>query len=240
MIIIDHVSKFYGRFRALDNISCTIQPGEIVGLLGRNGAGKTTLMRILTGYLPASSGRVLVRGVDIEKSPLIARRCIGYLPETPPLYPSMTVGEYLSFAARLKDVPARELKSKLQRVLSECGLKEAQGKVIARLSLGYKQRIGIAQAIINEPPILILDEPTKGLDPVQVRQVRSLIVSLKERCTVILSTHVLSEIHQMAQRVVVIEGGRIIADSPLKELLAAYGHDLEKAFFALTNTEVPA
>jgi len=238
MIEVKNVTKHFGRFHALKGISLSINKGEAVGLLGRNGAGKTTLMRILTGYLPASSGQVLIRNVDIEKNSLIARRHIGYLPETPPLYPPMTVSEYLLFAARLKDVAAKDIRRQLQRVLSECKLEDVRHKVIGQLSLGYKQRVGIAQAIINEPEILILDEPTKGLDPIQVRAVRATIAALKDRCTVILSTHVLSEISQMTQRVVMIDDGKLVADCPLTELLAAHGNDLERAFFALNKAEV--
>ena len=220
MIKVDVVTKYFGRFRALDGISFSIGKGEIVGFLGRNGAGKTTLMRILTGYLPLTSGRVFVCGEDIVRSPLPARRRIGYLPETPPLYLNMSVREYLDFVARMKDVPSSKVKIQVDRVLEECRLAEVSSKIIAALSKGYKQRVGIAQAIINDPQLLILDEPTIGLDPVQVVQVRELIKSLEGSRTVILSTHILSEIEQISKRVIIIDNGRIIKDASLSELLA--------------------
>ncbi len=175
MITVQNVFKFFGRVPALKDISFEIGRGEIVGFLGKNGAGKTTLMRILTSYLPATSGRVFISGKDISKNSLAIRRHIGYLPETPPLYMNMTVREYLKFAARLKDVPARQTRSRIDRVLDDCRLLYVQNNLIAHLSKGYKQRIGIAQAIINEPELLILDEPTSGLDPLQIQQVRRLM-----------------------------------------------------------------
>lgn len=219
MIITQNITKYFGTFQALKDISFEIDKGEIVGFLGENGAGKTTIMRILTSYLPATSGKVIIGGQDVAKNSLAIRRKIGYLPEIPPLYPNMTVRGYLKFAAQLKDVPAKQQSVQIDKVLEECALNDVSGKTIGTLSKGYRQRVGIAQAIINEPEILILDEPTIGLDPVQIIQVRNLIKSLEHKRTVILSTHILSEIQQIAQRVLIIKSGEIIADESLKDLL---------------------
>ncbi|OGX37637.1 MAG: hypothetical protein A3G91_04455 [Omnitrophica WOR_2 bacterium RIFCSPLOWO2_12_FULL_50_9] len=223
MITVQNVFKYFGRIPALKDISFEIGRGEIVGFLGKNAAGKTTLMRILTSYLPATSGRVFVGGKDVDKNSLAIRRYIGYLPETPPLYPNMTVREYLKFAAQLKDVPVKHMRSRIDRVLDDCRLLYVQNKPIAHLSKGYKQRIGIAQAIINEPELLILDEPTSGLDPVQIQQVRRLIKDIESKRTVLVSTHILSEIEHLAQRVLIINRGEIIKDESLKGLLAQGG-----------------
>jgi len=220
MIVTQNVTKYFGSVLALNDISFEIAKGEIVGFLGRNGAGKTTLMRILTSYLPATSGKVLIGGQDVAKHSMAVRRKIGYLPEIPPLYPNMAVKEYLRFAAELKDVPVKKKRIRIDCVLEECQLKDVQNKAIGTLSKGYKQRVGIAQAIINEPELLILDEPTSGLDPLQIRQVRKLIKSLEHKRTVILSTHILSEIEQIAQRVLIIGSGKILADESLERLLS--------------------
>ncbi len=226
MIITQNVNKIFGSFQALKQVSFEIKRGEIVGFIGQNGAGKTTLMRILTSYYKASSGRVLIDGEDISKNSLAIRKKIGYLPETPPLYLDMTVKDYLNFAAEIKGVPAGERRQQLNRVIQECQLEDVFGKTIGTLSKGYKQRTGIAQAIIHEPEILILDEPTSGLDPIQNLQLRNLIRGLKDRRTVILSTHILSEIEQIAQRVLIIKAGEIVVDEPLETLLKA--HSLHK------------
>jgi ABC-2 type transport system ATP-binding protein len=225
MIAIQNVTKFFGSFQALKNVSFDVSPGEIVGFLGQNGAGKTTLMRILTSYLPASSGTVLIDGYDVRTNSLAIRQEIGYLPETPPLYLNMTVRDYLWFAAEIKGVPANQRRRQLNRVLEECQLGDVSHKTIATLSKGYKQRTGIAQAIIHEPKILILDEPTSGLDPIQNLQLRNLIKNLKDHRTVILSTHILSEIEQIAQRVVIIKAGKIIVDDSLDVLLTSHNLD---------------
>lgn len=219
MITVTNVSKSFGSFLALNNVSFEIGKGEIVGFLGTNGAGKTTLMRILTAFLACSSGQVDIAGFDISKDSLMVRKNIGYLPETPPLYPNMSVCEYLRFAAKLKDIPRSSLKSKVDDVLSECFLTDVAHKTIGFLSRGYKQRVGIAQAIIHDPQVLILDEPTNGLDPIQILQVRNLIKRLEAKRTVILSTHILSEIEQIAQRVLIIKGGKIITDDSMDSLL---------------------
>ncbi|MBL4674154.1 MAG: ABC transporter ATP-binding protein [Arenicella sp.] len=226
MIITKNITKIFGSFQALKNVSFEINQGEIVGFLGQNGAGKTTLMRILTTYLPASSGTVLIDGDDVTKNSLAIRQKIGYLPETPPLYSNMSVRDYLKFAAEIKGIPANQRKRQLHRAIEECQLEEVADKTIATLSKGYKQRTGIAQAIIHEPKILILDEPTSGLDPIQNRQLRDLITNLKDHRTVIISTHILSEIEQIAQRVLMIKAGEIIIDESLDSLLK--GNHLEQ------------
>ena len=219
MISTKNVTKYFSGFQALKDVSFEINKGEIVGFLGQNGAGKTTLMRILTSYLPATSGEVKIGGNDVAKNSLAVRRKIGYLPETPPLYFNMSVKDYLEFAAQMKDVPGRQQHKQIERVLEECNLGDVKNRTIGNLSKGYRQRVGIAQAIINEPEVLILDEPTSGLDPVQNLQVRKLIKSLRHERTVIISTHILSEIEQIAQRVLIIKSGRIIVDESLELLL---------------------
>jgi ABC-2 type transport system ATP-binding protein len=219
MISTRNVTKYFNGFQALKDVSFEINKGEIVGFLGQNGAGKTTLMRILTSYLPATSGEVEIGGYDVVRNSLDVRRKIGYLPETPPLYFNMTVKDYLGFAAQMKDVPGKQQQNKIDRVLEECNIGDVKNKTIGNLSKGYRQRVGIAQAIINEPEVLILDEPTSGLDPVQNLQVRKLIKSLRHERTVILSTHILSEIEQIAQRVLIIKSGQIIIDESLDQLL---------------------
>ncbi len=236
MISVRGVTKYFGGFQALKDVSFEINAGEIVGFLGRNGAGKTTIMRILTSYLPATSGEVTIAGKDVDRNSLAVRRKIGYLPETPPLYPNITARDYLGFAAQLKDVPAKQRRPQIDKVLEECNLTDVQNKVIGTLSKGYKQRVGIAQAIINDPEILILDEPTIGLDPVQIIQVRNLIKSLEHKRTVILSTHILSEIEQIAQRVLIMKSGEIIVDESLENLLKDQ-ENLEDVFLRLHSTE---
>ncbi len=219
MISTKNITKYFGGFQALKDVSFEIKKGEIVGFLGQNGAGKTTLMRILTSYLPATSGEVEIGGNDVVKNSLAVRRKIGYLPENPPLYSDMTVKDYLKFAAQMKDVPGRQQHNQIGRVSEECNIVDVLNKTIGNLSKGYRQRVGIAQAIINEPEVLILDEPTSGLDPVQNLQVRELIKSLRHERTVIISTHILSEIEQIAQRVLIIKSGQIIVDESLDLLL---------------------
>jgi ABC-2 type transport system ATP-binding protein len=229
MITTNNICKNFGDFQALKEVSFTINSGEIVGFLGQNGAGKTTLMRILTSYIPASSGTVLIDGEDVRSNSLAIRRKIGYLPETPPLYANMTVKDYLKFAAEIKGVPAKLRRRQLERVLAECQLEDAANKTIATLSKGYKQRTGIAQAIIHDPDILILDEPTSGLDPIQNLQLRNLIKNQQQQRTVLLSTHILSEIEQIADRVLMIKAGEIIIDESLDVLLNPYPSDQSRA-----------
>lgn len=237
MISTKNVSKFYGWTQVLKDVSFDIAPGEIVGFLGPNGAGKTTLMRILATYLPATSGQVVIAGYDIRRDSLAVRQNIGYLPENPPLYPDMTVRDYLRFAGKLKNIGHRLLNNRVAQVLEECAIEDVRNTPIAHLSKGYTQRVGIAQAIIHQPAVLILDEPTNGLDPQQILQVRRLIKGLEYKRTVILSTHILSEIEQIAQRVLIIDKGRIVADDALDNLLKT-SPTLEDAFLRYT-TENP-
>ena len=219
MLIAKHISKRFGAHQALENVSFEINKGDIVGFLGKNGAGKTTLMRILTTFLTASSGTVIIDGEDIAKHSLSVREKIGYLPEKPPLYNDMTVFSYLKFAAQIKGVAAKRESFQVAKVLDDCDLQKVKNQKIATLSKGYKQRVGIAQAIIHEPKLLILDEPTSGLDPIQILQVLALIKNQRDQRTVLLSTHTLNEIEQVAQRVLMMKAGQIVLDEPLEELL---------------------
>jgi len=225
MIICKQLCKNYGAFQALKDVSFEINRGDIVGFLGKNGAGKTSLMRILTTYLAASSGSVFIDGLDVSKDTLAIRQKIGYLPENPPLYDNMIVKDYLRFAAEIKDVPAKQRRRQIDKVLEQCQLLQVQTKTISTLSKGYKQRVGIAQAIIHEPKLLILDEPTSGLDPIQNLQVRELIQNLNDERTVLFSSHTLAEIEQIAERVLMIKNGEIIVDQPLDELLQMHNGD---------------
>jgi ABC-2 type transport system ATP-binding protein len=219
MLVAKHISKKFGAYQALDNVSFEINKGDIVGFLGKNGAGKTTLMRILTTFITASSGSVLIDGEDITKHSLTVREKIGYLPEKPPLYGDMTVKNYLKFAAQIKGVSAKKESFQVEKTLDDCGLTRVEKQKISTLSKGYQQRVGIAQAIIHEPKLLILDEPTSGLDPIQILQVLALIKNQREQRTVLLSTHTLNEIEQVAQRVLMLKSGQIVLDESLDELL---------------------
>lgn len=218
LIQFQNVSKKYGAFHALRDVSFEIQEGEIVGFLGPNGAGKTTAMRILSGFFPPTSGRVFIRGIDMSKHPHKAKRAIGYLPEIVSLYPDMKVLEYLKFVARLKGVPAHELRGHVRSKMSFCGLLECGHRLIGRLSKGYRQRVGLAQALLADPPVLILDEPTTGLDPTQIKEIRELIRALGQNRAVILSTHILPEVSMLCSRVMMINQGQILASGTVQEL----------------------
>ena len=215
MIEVQHLTKRYGRVTAVDDVSFRVEPGEILGFLGPNGAGKTTTMRILTGYMPASEGRATVAGYDVFTHPIEAKRRTGYLPETPPLYPDMTVREYLDFVARIKGVPSAERKSRVDTVMQRTHVADMAARHCGKLSKGYRQRVGLAQALIHNPEVLILDEPTAGLDPKQIIETRDLIRGLAGDHTIVLSTHILPEVSQTCQRVVIINKGRVVAvDTP--------------------------
>jgi gliding motility-associated transport system ATP-binding protein len=215
VIEVEHLTKRYGRVTAVEDVSFRVEPGEILGFLGPNGAGKTTTMRILTGYMPATDGRAVVAGFDIFQQPLEAKRRTGYLPETPPLYPDMTVAEYLLFVAKVKGVPAGERRQRIRSVMERVRVDDMAGRLCAKLSKGYKQRVGLAQAIIHNPDVLILDEPTAGLDPKQIIETRDLIRELGGTHTIILSTHILPEVSQTCHRVVIINKGHVVAvDTP--------------------------
>jgi len=220
MIEVEKVSKDYGRVRALQQVSFRIQRGEIVGLLGPNGAGKTTLLKILTGYFEPSEGEVRIAGVDVVDDPVSARVHIGYLPENAPLYPEMLVQESLLMAAELRAVPEQRRQQLLERAVRASGLQQVLTRPIGKLSKGYHQRVGLAQAILHQPEIRILDEPTNGLDPDQIIEVRHLIKELARNSTVILSTHILSEVEQTCERVLVLMNGQLRADARLDELTA--------------------
>jgi ABC-2 type transport system ATP-binding protein len=220
-IAIEHLSKNYGRIHALADVSFRIEPGEVIGLLGPNGAGQTTLMKILTGYLEPDAGEVRVHGVDVVADPLGAQRRIGYLPESAPLYGEMLVQEYLEMMAAMRGVPADRRHPRMREVIRACGLADRVVQPISTLSKGYRQRVGLAQAIIHEPDVLILDEPTTGLDPAQIVEIRDLIKQLASKSTVLLSTHILSEVEATCERVLVIMRGELRADAKLAELRSA-------------------
>jgi ABC-2 type transport system ATP-binding protein len=215
MIDVQHVTKQYGQIMALDDISFSIKKGEIVAFLGPNGAGKTTTMRILTGFMPPTSGTVQIAGFDCLEEPWEVKKHIGYLPETPPLYLELTVKEYLTFVGRIKRLGLEELQEQMGIIIDQTGLAEVQGRVIGHLSRGYRQRVGLAQALLHNPPVLILDEPTTGLDPNQIIEIRHLIKSLAGSHTIILSTHLLAEATAICQKVIIIHQGKIVAiDTP--------------------------
>ena len=218
MIEINNLTTRYGDFLAVDNISFNVEKGKILGFLGPNGAGKTTTMRIITGFMPPSEGNVTISGYDVLDEPLLIKNKIGYLPETPPLYLDMTVAEYLNFAGLLKQVPSQEINAAVDNACSKVDINDVKNKVIKALSKGYKQRVGLAQAIIHDPEVLILDEPTIGLDPIQIREVRDLIKSLAGNHTIVLSTHILPEVDMTCDEVVIIKKGKIIAQDTPKNL----------------------
>jgi ABC-2 type transport system ATP-binding protein len=220
-IAIDHLSKAYGPIRALADVSFQIEPGEVIGLLGPNGAGKTTLMKILTGYLEPDAGGVRVLDIDVVADPLAAQRRIGYLPENAPLYGEMLVQEYLEMIAAMRGVPADQRRARMRDAIRACGLADRVVQPIGTLSKGFRQRVGVAQAIIHQPDILILDEPTSGLDPTQIAEIRELVKQLAAKSTVLLSTHILSEVEATCERVLVIMQGELRADAKLAELRSA-------------------
>jgi ABC-2 type transport system ATP-binding protein len=215
LIEVQNLTKSYGSFTAVDHVSFSVSKGEILGFLGPNGAGKTTTMRILTGYMPASSGTARIAGFDVFKDSLEARRHIGYLPEAPPIYPDMSVGTYLDFVARIKNVAPEERSKRVSDAMEKTNIGDKRDALIKRLSRGYKQRVGIAQAIVHDPDVIILDEPTVGLDPKQIIEVRHLIKGLAGSHTIILSTHILPEVSMTCDRMVIINKGKIAAvDTP--------------------------
>ena len=236
MIEVSHLTKKYGGHLAVDDVSFTVEDGQIYGLLGPNGAGKSTIMNILTGYLSATSGQVTVAGHPLPEEADEAKACVGYLPEQPPIYPEMTVGEYLNFVAELKKVPRAQRKEQVLRAARRTGLEKVLPRLIRSLSKGYKQRVGIAQALLGNPKIIILDEPTVGLDPAQVIEMRKLIRELGKAHTVILSSHILSEVQAVCQQVLILSKGKLAASGTLQELTAD-GRSLEEVFLALTGAQ---
>ena len=236
MIEVSHLTKQYGNHLAVDDVSFTVADGQICGLLGPNGAGKSTIMNILTGYLSATSGQVTVAGHPLPEEADAAKACVGYLPEQPPLYPEMTVQEYLTFAAELKGVKKAERKEQVCRAARRTGLETVLPRLIRSLSKGYKQRVGIAQALLGSPRLIILDEPTVGLDPAQVIEIRRLIRELGRAHTVILSSHILSEVQAVCQQILILSKGHLAAAGSLEELTAD-GKSLEAVFLELTDGE---
>jgi ABC-2 type transport system ATP-binding protein len=224
MIEVQDLTKYYGPTLAISRISFDVAKGEIVGFLGPNGAGKTTTLKILAGFLPPTSGAARLNGFDCFTESLQARRSLGYLPETAPLYPDLTVTQFLQFAARAKGVESRREAAEIDRVAEDCGLKEVRHTLIGSLSKGYRQRVGLAQALLNRPPLLILDEPTIGLDPSQIVEIRELIKELAGDHTVILSSHILPEVSQLCHRVIIINRGQIIASDTPENLSRQLGH----------------
>ena len=236
MIEVSHLTKQYGNHLAVDDVSFTVADGQICGLLGPNGAGKSTIMNILTGYLSATSGQVTVAGHPLPEEADAAKACVGYLPEQPPLYPEMTVQEYLTFAAELKGVKKAERKEQVCRAARRTGLETVLPRLIRSLSKGYKQRVGIAQVLLGSPGLIILDEPTVGLDPAQVIEIRKLIRELGRAHTVILSSHILSEVQAVCQQILILSKGHLAAAGSLEEL-SADGKSLEEVFLELTDGE---
>ncbi len=231
MIEVEHLSKIYGSTPAITDVTFSVEPGEILGLLGPNGAGKTTTMRILAGYLPATNGNARIAGYDVHENSLAVRQRIGYLPETPPLYPDMTVEGFLHFVARIKGVSPGDRTNKVVAAIKRCNLEDKQRVIIRKLSKGYRQRVGIAQAIVHDPPAIILDEPTVGLDPRQIIEVRNLIKSLGGTHTIILSTHILPEVSMTCNRVAIINRGKVVAtntpENLMTQLTGGSGYEIE-------------
>ena len=222
MISVQHLSKKYGSFTAVNDISFEVEKGEIVGFLGPNGAGKSTTMKILTGYLPPTTGRASIAGFDVFEQSIEARRRLGYLPENTPLYTDMRVGEYLRYRAALKGVPMGKVRERVGDVLDLCQIKDREKQLIGALSKGYRQRVGLADALVHDPELLILDEPTIGLDPNQIRTVRELIKNLALKRTVLISTHILPEVELMCSRVIVIHKGTVRASDTAENLLKSH------------------
>ena len=218
MITVNELTKRYARTTAVDHISFAIEKGQIVGFLGPNGAGKTTTMRMLTCFMPPTSGSATVAGFDVLEEPMEVKKRIGYLPETPPLYPEMRTGEYLAFVGSLKGLSGAQLKERVDYVCDRCAVADVRGKLLGKLSKGYRQRVGLAQAIIHNPDVLILDEPTAGLDPKQINETRDLIKSLAGDHTIILSTHILPEVEQTCEKVIIISKGKLVATDSVNNL----------------------
>jgi len=235
MIEVANLSKRYGDLPAVRDVSFTAADGQILGFLGPNGAGKTTTMRIITGFMPATSGTVRVDGFDVFEQSTDVRRRIGYLPENPPLYNDMSAEGFIRFVARLKGVARGEIATALDRVLETCGLTGVRDRLLGHLSKGFRQRVGLAQALIHDPPVLVLDEPTIGLDPRQIIDIRTLIKTLGAKRTVVLSTHILPEVSQVCDKVVIINDGRIVLEDQLANLTR--GRSLEEVFIAAIGRE---
>ena len=222
MIEISGISKHYGELTALDNVSFEVEKGKIIGFLGANGAGKTTTMDIICGCMGADSGYVKVCGNDIVEEPIQAKSMIGYLPDEPPIHDDMTVAEFVTYAAKLRKVPSNEIPSRVLEVLEKLSLSDMKGRLVGNLSKGYRQRVGLAQALVHNPPILILDEPTEGLDPNQIIQIRELILSLKGEHTILFSSHILSEVQSLCDELIIIDNGKIVEKGTYGEIVEKF------------------
>lgn len=234
MIKVEHLTKYYGEFMAVDDLSFEIEEGHVYGFLGPNGAGKSTTMNIMTGCLSATEGTVTINGYDILEEPLQAKRCIGYLPEHPPLYTNETPEEYLRFVGEAKGLRGQELQQQIAEVMEQTKITEVKSRLISNLSKGYKQRVGIAQALLGNPKVIILDEPTVGLDPIQIIEIRDLVRQLGEQHTVILSSHILSEVQAICEKVLIIAKGRLLAfDEPKNLEKLTNKENLEDVFIEL-------
>jgi ABC-2 type transport system ATP-binding protein len=238
MIVVQNLTKYYGEYPAVRNVSFEVPRGRVVGFLGPNGAGKSTTMRILAGYLTATGGKATIDGKDVFWDPIEARKRIGYMPENCPLYGEMRVTEYLRFRGGLKGLNAAERKTRLDYVLERCWLTDVKRQLVGTLSKGYRQRVGLADALLADPPVLILDEPTAGLDPTQIRETRKLIRELGTQHTMLLSTHILHEVEMACDSVIIINQGTVIADGSLDEVRQKHGNrSLEEVFVSLTGQE---
>jgi len=237
MIEVQHLTKRYGDLTAVSDISFTVASGQILGFLGPNGSGKTTTMRVITGFMPASSGTVKVAGFDIFDESFEARKRIGYLPESPPLYNDMTVTAYLRFVARIKGMRKTDIPPALDRALTRCGLTKVTDRVTGHLSKGFRQRVGLAQAIIHNPEVLVLDEPTIGLDPQQIIEIRALIRELAGQHTVVISTHILPEVAQVCEKVVIINAGRVVMEDMIENMTRS--QTLEEVFLKAISQDEP-
>jgi len=238
MIVVENLVKYYGEYQAVRGVSFEVPKGRVVGFLGPNGAGKSTTMRCLAGFLTASSGSARIAGYDVFSDPIRARRQIGYMPESCPLYPEMRVTEYLKFRAGLKGLGWGERRKRMDYVLEKCWLKDVKRQLVGTLSKGYRQRVGLADALLADPPVLILDEPTAGLDPTQIRETRKLIRELGQEHTMLLSTHILSEVEMVADTVIIIYQGQVVENGSLEEVRKKHkNQSLEDIFVRLTGQE---
>ncbi len=233
MIVVKNLCKHYRATKAVDDISFQVQKGEVVGFLGPNGAGKTTTMKMITSAIPPTSGSIEIQNINVFENPGEVKKKIGYLPEVPPLYPDMTVNGYLHFMAEIKGVPRKKVLSEIERVVQKTCISDVIDRIIANISKGYKQRVGLAQALLGDPELLILDEPTAGLDPLQIIEVRELIQNLSGDHTIILSTHILQEVTAVCQRIIIISRGKLVADAPIEQLVNTYQKPLEQIFVEL-------
>lgn len=240
MIEVKNLTKKYGDFTAISNLNFSVPKGVITGLLGPNGAGKSTTMKILSGFMPASSGNAQVAGFDVQDDAMEVKKRVGYLPEDPPLYVDMRVEEYLAHVAALKQVEKSKIAERVEYVMSRCGLKDRKSQVISTLSKGYKQRVGIAQALVHDPEVVILDEPTVGLDPVQIREIRDLIKDLAGNHTVILSTHILPEVTITCSHAIIINRGKVLHSGPIDSFTHGGAQNLEEAYIKLISSETSA